>query len=436
MKLILIISLSLFGCLMKDSKPIASDDVIDESAQSLKNQLLKNYTIKEKKTIAIASFARTDLINSNSKYYSVIPKLGILYANSLQNEMFQPDKFDLLERQRIDGILKEIYYDRIGLTEEFDKNLKLIGADYILLGTLQKRESSIRIDARLVNTLDGKIVSVGTTTLPINTYTLNLYSDYPSTVESFKGTIVASDSWQPIYGNIDGNTEIDIEAEGQWSIITDINSVKIDAKGVPSNPYNEYLNVVNKYSKTISATEGWQNIYESIDEGFTEITIEAEGQWSMTNPNAIRMDAKGLDKNPSGWGDFRISKNFNHGALICQLDKKQDNFFSMGFSQISGIGNIQCRINDDDLKNNVGSLTVTLKVKRNSHPSSGDFRISKNFNYGALICRLNTKQNDIFSLGINKINGSGVVECRMNDDKIKSNIGSQSVTIKLKKIEK
>ena len=436
MKLILIISLSLFGCLMKDSKPIASDDVIDESAQSLKNQLLKNYTIKEKKTIAIASFARTDLINSNSKYYSVIPKLGILYANSLQNEMFRPDKFDLLERQRIDGILKEIYYDRIGLTEEFDKNLKLIGADYILLGTLQKRESSIRIDARLVNTLDGKIVSVGTTTLPINSYTLNLYSDFPSTIESFKGSILASESWQTINGRINDNTEIDIEAEGQWSIITGINNVKMDAKGVSYNPYDEYVNVIDKYSKTISATEGWQNIYELSEDGFIEIYLEAEGQWSMTNPSIIRMDANGQEENPSAWGDYRVSKNFNHGALICQLDKRQDDFFSLGFNQISGKGFIQCRINDNDLKNNVGSITLTYKIKKGSHPAMGDYRISKNYNYGALICRLNTKQSDVFTLGVNKISGSGYVECRMNDDKIKSNIGSQSVTIKLKKIEK
>ena len=433
MKLILIFLLFHFGCLMKDSKPIGGDDVIDESAQSLKNQLLKNYTIKEKKTIAIASFARTDLINSNSKYYSVIPKLGILYANSLQNEMFQPDKFDLLERQRIDGILKEIYYDKIGLTEEFDKNIKLIGADYILLGTLQKRESSIRIDARLVNTLDGKIVSVGTTTLPINTYTLNLYSDFPGTVETFKGTIVASESWQPVYGIINSNTEIDIEAEGQWSIITGVSNLKMDAKGVSYNPYDEYLNVIDKYSKTISATEGWQNIYESLEDGFIEIYLESEGQWSMTNPSVIRMDAKGHEGNPSAWGDYRISKNFNHGALICQLDKKQDDFFSLGFNQISGKGFIQCRINDKDLNNNVGSLTVNFKVRKGSHPAMGDFRINKNFNYGALICRLNTKQNDIFTLGISKINGSGVIECRMNDDKIKNNIGSQSVTIKLKK---
>ena len=122
MKSLILISMFLLGCFLKNSKTLCGDAIIDEYAQSLKIQILKNYKIKEKKTIAIASFARTDLIKPNAKYHSVIPKIGVLYANSLQNEMFQPDKFDLLERQRIDGLLNEVYYDKIGLTEESNKN--------------------------------------------------------------------------------------------------------------------------------------------------------------------------------------------------------------------------------------------------------------------------------------------------------------------------
>jgi|JI9StandDraft_2_1071091.scaffolds.fasta_scaffold64864_4 hypothetical protein len=301
MKSLILISMFLLGCFLKNSKTLSGDAIIDESAQSLKIQILKNYKIKEKKTIAIASFARTDLIKPNAKYHSVIPKIGVLYANSLQNEMFQPDKFDLLERQRIDGLLNEVYYDKIGLTEESNKNLKLSGADYILLGTLQKREESIRIDARLVGALDGKIVSVGTTTLPLTEYTVELYSDFPDVNDIMKGQILANEGWQPINGLIDGASEI---------------------------------------------------------------IIEAEGQWSMTSDNVVRLDAFGTEKNPSGWGDYRIYKNFNHGALLCRLNTTQNSIMTVGLWELNGKGVIECRINDNDLPNNVGSQSVSIKVKR------------------------------------------------------------------------
>lgn len=408
------------------------DSLIDDSAQNLKSQILKNYLVKEKKTIAIASLARTDLISASSRYYSVIPKLGIIYANSLQNEMFHPEKFDLLERQRIDGLLKEIYYDRIGFNEEIDKSLKLIGADYILLGTLQKRESSIRIDARLVDTTSGKIVSVGTTTLYLNEYISSLYNDYPNTMQNIETVIYADKGWQPINAIINGSAEIDINAKGQWSI-TDKYKIKTDAIGINDNPYNLYLNENEIINKNVVSTETWQHVYSSMEE-ISEIEIEADGQWSMTNPNIVKIDAKGLEENPSIWGEYRLDKNFNHGALICKIDSSPYEIFTVGKTIINSNGNIYCRINDTAIDNNVGSISLNLKVKKKSSSMTGDFRVNKSFNHGALICRLNTKEDEIFKIGTTKIIGNGMIECRINDENIKNNIGSQSVILKIKSI--
>jgi hypothetical protein len=215
--------------------------------------------------------------------------------------LFQPERYDLLERQRIDGLLSEVFYEKIGLTEESNKNLKMSGADYLLLGTLTKREESIRIDARLVGALDGKIVSVGTTNLPLNSYTLELYNDFSNVNDVFKGNIFSNEGWQSINGFI---------------------------------------------------------------EGHSEIVIDAEGQWSMTSDNVLRMDANGVENNPSSWGDFRIAKNLNHGALICRLNSNKDNLMTLGIWEVDSKGIIECRINDNDLKNNIGSQIVTIKVKK------------------------------------------------------------------------
>ncbi|MCX7997862.1 MAG: CsgG/HfaB family protein [Leptospiraceae bacterium] len=236
----------------------------------------------------------------NTKYYSVIPKLGILYANALQNEIFQPDKFELLERQRVDGLLNEIYYDKIGMVEGNENTLKLSGADFILLGTLQKREQTIRIDARLVGTLDGKIISVGTATLPMNDYIMQLYDDFPNSTQTFKVLVFAA--------------------------------------------------------------EGWQSI--GLVEDSSEITIEAEGEWSMTSHPPIRLTAAGSQENPSGWGDYRLYHDLNHGALICRVNTLPSLIMTIGTWEVEQKGILECRINDTDLKNNVGSQSVTIKAKR------------------------------------------------------------------------
>lgn len=160
-------------------KNSTGDSALDQSVYELKRQLLKSYHIKERKTIAISAFARNDLLRTNSKYASVIPKLGIVYANTLQNEMFQPDKYDLIERQRIDSILRELTYEQIGLGGDGANNIKLSGADLVLLGNLQLREETIRVDARIVDLSNGKILSVGTSILPISNFIEDLYNEIP-----------------------------------------------------------------------------------------------------------------------------------------------------------------------------------------------------------------------------------------------------------------
>lgn len=344
----------------------------------------------------------------------------------MQNELFQPDRLELLERLRIDGILKETYYDTIGINQESSNTLKLIGPDYLLIGTLQERENSIRIDARLVDTSNGKIVSVATTTLPLSTYTRKLYDDYPTSSERINSTILASSGWQPVNYLVDGNLEISLDAEGQWSI----GNIKTDAIGLKSNPYLNKAELIQNIRKTIHSTESWQFVYSSDDE-ITEFFIESDGQWSMTNPSVIKIDGNGLIENPSKWGDFRITNTFNHGALICRLDTNKAEFFSHGTTILNNKGNIECMINDNDLSNNIGSITLSMNIKKKNNLSNGDFRYRKEFNYGALICRLNTSQDNLFTIGKTNISGKGMIECRINDENLNTNIGSQFISMKV-----
>ncbi|WP_246835076.1 FlgO family outer membrane protein [Leptospira kmetyi] len=45
------------------------------------------------------------------------------------------------------------------------ESIKLSGAELLVLGTIQKRNNTIRFDARIVNIVDGKILSVATSAI-------------------------------------------------------------------------------------------------------------------------------------------------------------------------------------------------------------------------------------------------------------------------------
>ncbi|MEM7183676.1 MAG: FlgO family outer membrane protein [Spirochaetota bacterium] len=271
---------------------------IDASAKELKEKLLKNFHFREKKVLAIASFARTDLIRPNSRYKSVIPKLGVYYANALQNEMFQPQLFTLVERQRIDGLLNEVSYQQLGMTSNPIGSIELGGADLILLGTIQKRQNSFRIDARIVELKTGTIVSVATSLVATSPSITQLYEDYPEAIKEYSSLIMAASGWQTI-----------------------------DAPIYPP----------------------------------AEVSIKAKGNWSMTN-NRKSFDASGSTENPSFFGDYRIDKLFNHGQLICRFNTHPGEVFSIGTVQMARKGYVECRMNDTDIDNNVGSQTITLTV--------------------------------------------------------------------------
>lgn len=299
MKKSFLLILIMYACntsIRKPTEPIHLDE-LDKAARDLKEQLLLNYQKSIKKPLAIASFVRNDIDKFQTKYYSVTPKLGIYLANALQNEMFQPQIFDLVERQRIDSILDEISYGKIGLADENTlESIKLSGAELLVLGIIQKRNNSIRFDARIVNIADGKILSVATSVIAVTPYILKLYDDYPNNKKEYTGVIQARKEWQ----------------------------------------------LLNTYIEPNSL-----------------VILEAEGDWSMTN-NRHSFGALGQKENPSEWGDYRLYDSLNHGQLICRINTKQDFFFSLGEYQFTLGGYPECRINDTDLDNNTGSLKVTI----------------------------------------------------------------------------
>ncbi len=177
-KYIAIFALAFLFCSCKSiTKKSSSDEIIDYAAKKVAKDILVNYIETEKKTIGVAAFSKEDLDGRR------VNILGLFLANSIHNEMFNPSRYDLVERTQIDKVVEEFQSYQNGLYSETDtKKLALHGVDYLLIGSLQKRQDTIRINARLVSLQTGKIVSIATETIPVNNSITDLY-DSESTVE-------------------------------------------------------------------------------------------------------------------------------------------------------------------------------------------------------------------------------------------------------------
>ncbi len=101
-------------------------------------------------------------------------KVDVKVADMLTTSLFKTSRFELVERERIDAVLKEQSLKMSGLIDDASKAAevgKLLGAEAVIFGTLSNAtqqttdkfsydlvETNVRLDARAINTTTGKIV--------------------------------------------------------------------------------------------------------------------------------------------------------------------------------------------------------------------------------------------------------------------------------------
>jgi hypothetical protein len=88
----------------------------------------------------------------------------------------------------------------------------------------------------------------------------------------------------------------------------------------------------------------------------------------MTN-KPFYFDATGSIENPSNYGDYRLHKGANHGALLCRIGAKNIYIYKNNFAEdITGIeGVLECRINDTDVENNSGEILLIVETEESIH---------------------------------------------------------------------
>ena len=146
-----------------ESEPLSEtiynqNDGLKALTSNLKKSYIKHYPVDTPKKIAVIIFVNED--GSKSQF-------GKFVSNSIQQNIFDPGSFSLLERERIDSLLEEYDFNQSGLVKDFDydKLGNLLGAELVIVGTLTPNVPSaqtplLTINARFVDLTDGIIKSV------------------------------------------------------------------------------------------------------------------------------------------------------------------------------------------------------------------------------------------------------------------------------------
>lgn len=153
-----IVFLSLFFCI--SIFPVFASE-LDRQLDDLTKQITEDIAQSEKLTIAVLQF---------SNLQGKVTEFEKFIAEELTTRLVKTKKFNVVERQLLDKILEEYKLNLIGLIDPNSaKELgKLLGVSAIVCGTTTELEKTIKINARVIATETGSILSAATEELAIN----------------------------------------------------------------------------------------------------------------------------------------------------------------------------------------------------------------------------------------------------------------------------
>lgn len=126
---------------------------LDQRIAELTQQISKEMTDNNKKTIAVIEFS--DLRGN-------VTDLGRYISEELITKLYLTKKFKVIERQLLNKIITE---QKLSLAGMIDPNSakklgKVLGVDAIVSGTLTDLAQSLKVNARMLNTETGEIFAV------------------------------------------------------------------------------------------------------------------------------------------------------------------------------------------------------------------------------------------------------------------------------------
>ncbi len=147
------------GCASSQKTIQQQPQTLDSRLDDLVSQIVLSLSQNQKTKIAIIEFSD---IQGN------ITNLGRYLAEELTTRLYRTGKFEVVERQLMNKLIKE---QELGMSGYIDDNTaislgQILGVDAIASGSITDLGKSIKVNARLISTESGKVFSVASVKIP------------------------------------------------------------------------------------------------------------------------------------------------------------------------------------------------------------------------------------------------------------------------------
>lgn len=161
----------LMGC-AGPAKHASDNPGLDQQIGVLVEQIINGLTQSQATKLAVIPFA--DLQGNDSQ-------LGRYIAEELTTKLYQAGRFEVVERTLLEQVIAE---QKLGISGFIDDDTaislgKILGVDALATGTLSDLGTMIKVNARLIETTTGKVVSAASVTLYKDATLLPLLGETP-----------------------------------------------------------------------------------------------------------------------------------------------------------------------------------------------------------------------------------------------------------------
>jgi TolB-like protein len=165
MKILLVIILFVF--------PLHSQGNVDSQINNLCLKISQEMSENNKTTVAVLEFSDLD---------GKFSKLGKYLSEEIITHLFQTKKFQVIERQLLNKVIKEQKLQESGIFDDSSvKKLgKLLGVNTIISGTMTDLGNSVKINARLISTETAEIYATASCEIEKTESILKLLNSNPS----------------------------------------------------------------------------------------------------------------------------------------------------------------------------------------------------------------------------------------------------------------
>jgi len=316
---------------------IASDDIVMSKLNSITKKLVSAYISNSDKkiTIAVLPFHTNEELAKR--------RIGSIFAEYLMHSFRNYSNFIVVDRIELDKIFKELKLSALGVVDQEDalEVGKLAGAKLQVFGSIDKIKNKYHINARIVDTETGEIVSTAYETIPSDVFDEKAGVKEPPETEAIgfyflyhiRNLPVVTKSYTKNIGSCTENYSIKkgtLKEFGLGLKYTPIPKFQLDISAIYISKHSGHVGLVNYYdsdSYSSRVGEGPLRLGEVSYRFLFGYKFNLIGKHIRLIPNIGYV----FHRVTSAWG---VGGNYNTPVVATRLEFVPQNRFFISFSSI------------------------------------------------------------------------------------------------------